>query len=77
MEALSYCLPPTHLSTLARTSVKEKQVLVDKEPTVSSDPLQDLTECKLVTKTNEALTVMTTQVAGHPSNPRAVSVKKL
>jgi len=77
MEALSYCLPPTHLSTLARTRVKEKQLLVDKEPTASSDPLQDLTKCKLVNKANEALMVMTTRVAGLPSDPRAVGAKKL
>ena len=58
-EALSCHLPMTHLSTLARTWVKEKQVLIDKNPTANSDPIQGLTECELVTKANEALTAMT------------------
>ena len=52
VEALNHHLPPIHLSTLARKRVKEKQVLVDKEPTANTDPLQDLTKCKLVAKAN-------------------------
>jgi len=44
----------THLSTLARMQVKEKQLLVDKDPTVNSNPIQGLTEHELVAK-EEAL----------------------
>jgi len=49
--------------------VKEKQVLIDKDPTANSDPLQGLTEHKLVTKANEALAEMTLEWQAAPANP--------
>ena len=69
VEALSRRLATTHLSTLARMRVKEKQVLIDKDPTENSDPLQGLTEHKLVTKANEALAEMTLEWQAAPVNP--------
>jgi len=45
-----------HLSTLARSQVKERQVLIDKDLASKLNQLAELNKRKLVAKANEALT---------------------
>jgi len=58
MAALSNSLPTMHPSTLARSHVRESQVLIDKNPQVSSNPLDMLNVRELITKANEAVARM-------------------
>ena len=76
-EVVSSCLPTINLSMLTRSWVKEGQILINKDPLAITSHLHDLTECKLVSKANEALTKMMSQLAHSLSKPRAVSAKKL
>jgi len=48
---------------LARTHVRECQVLIDRDPQGSSDHLHKLNEQKLVAKSNEVLEKMARQVS--------------
>jgi len=58
MAALGNRLPSAHPSTLAWSHVRESQVLIDKDPQVSSNLLDMLNERELITKANEALEKM-------------------
>jgi len=57
-QALNSWLPPMHLSMLARTPAKDKQVLINKDPMTDTSQLQELTEHELVAKASEALAMM-------------------
>jgi len=57
-EALSRHLPLVHPNTLARTCIRERQVLVDKDPLVSTNHLDMLSKCKLIANANEAMVKM-------------------
>jgi len=76
-DALNSRLPTTHLSTLSRTGVREKQVLVDKDLAAETSQLQDLSEQELVAKANEALESMAAQLTNGLEGPRAVGTRKL
>ena len=76
-DAVSSGLPALHLSTLARSRVKERQVLVDRDPSAGVNHLPELNERELVAKANEALTKMSTHLTQGPPDPRAVGAKKL
>jgi len=43
-EALNNQLPASHLSTLARSRIKERQVLIDTDPSIEPNSIGDLTE---------------------------------
>jgi len=62
---------------LTRSQVKERQVLIDKDPAAESNQLAALNKYKLVGKANEALTHMATQLSQGPVEARAVGAKKL
>ena len=49
-DALNRQLLAAHLSTLTRSQVKERQVLIDKDPAAKLNQLVTLNECKLVAK---------------------------
>jgi len=49
-DALNRWLPAAHLSTLVRGQVKDRQVLIDKDPVSQSNQLAGLNERKLVAK---------------------------
>jgi len=66
-----------HLSTLTRSQVKDRQVLIDKDPAAKSNQLAALNERELVAKANEAIAHMTAQLPQGPTEPRAVGAKKL
>jgi len=70
-------LPAAHLSTLARSRVKDRQVLIDKDPAAELNQLVALNERELVAKANEAIARMTSQLSQGPTELRAVGVKKL
>jgi len=59
-----------HPNTLARTWVREHQVLVNHDPSVSSNHLSELNEQELVMKVNEALESMTSQRGQGPKEVR-------
>jgi len=61
---------------LSRSQVKERQVLIDRDPTDISH-LQDLTKHELVAKANKALARMVSQLALSLNDPKAVEAKKL
>src|SRR5882724_9990038 len=48
VEALSRKLPASHLSTLMQTRVKERQVLIDKDPATATNHLAKITKHELV-----------------------------
>ena len=70
-------LAAAHLSTLARSQVKDRKVLIDKDPAAKLNQLVALNECELVAKANEAITRMSSQLSQGPTEPRAVGAKKL
>jgi len=76
-DTLNRWLPSDHLSTLARAGVKERQVLIDKDPVVKQNHLDGLNEQELVAKANEALAYMADQLPQSPSQPRVVGARKL
>ena len=55
VDVLNIHLPSTHQSPLARSWIKNRQVLIDWDASEGSNHLQGLTEHKLVTKANEAI----------------------
>ena len=55
-DSLNRWLQVAHLSTLARSQVKERQVLIDKDLASKLNQLAELNKRKLVAKANEALT---------------------
>ena len=57
--------------------MKDRQVLIDKDPAAESNQLAGLNECELVAKANEAITHMVTKLPQGPPEPRAVGTKKL
>jgi len=57
-EVLKIQLPTTHLGMISRTQFKERQVLINKDPSVDTSQLQDLTEHELLAKANKALMTM-------------------
>src|SRR5882724_5579664 len=77
MESLSRKLPALHLSTLLWTHIKERQVLIDKDPAATMNHLAELTERELVEKENEALACMATQLPHSPLDPSAIGAKHL
>jgi len=68
--ALTSGLPAAHSSTLARSHIRDSQVLIDKDPQVSSNHLDTLNKQELVTKANEVLGRMAMQVSPGPNKPR-------
>ena len=66
-----------HLSTLARSWVKDRQVLIDKDLAAKMNRLVDLNEHELVAKANEALTHMAAQLPQGLAELRVVGEKKL
>jgi len=62
---------------LARTQIKGRQILVDKDPSLDMSHLQELMEHMLVAKANEVLSMMKTKLTDSPGTPRAVGAKKL
>ena len=76
---LSSCLPLVHPNTLARSRVRERQVLVDKDPLVTTNHLETLSEHELVAKANEAIAKMTeaSDLDQRIKDVRAVGEKKL
>jgi len=76
-DVLNRQLPVAHLSTLARGRVKDRQVLIDKDPAAESNQLAGLNERELVAKANEAITHMVTKLQQGPLELRAVGAKKL
>jgi len=76
-DVLNRQLPAAHLSTLARGWVKDRQVLIDKDPVAELNQLACLNECELVAKANEALTHMATKVQQGLEELREVGAKKL
>src|SRR5882724_2874687 len=76
-QALNSRLPTMHLSMLARTRIKGRQILVDKDPSADMSHLQELTEHVLVAKANEVLSMMKTKLTDSPGAPWAVRAKKL
>jgi len=66
-----------HPIILARMRVRERQILVDRDPSVTSKHISDLNEWELVVKVNEALTKMITQQDQGPKEAKAVGAKKL
>jgi len=44
-DALNSHLPTAHLSTLAKTRVRERQVLIERDPTIETNHMQALMEC--------------------------------
>ena len=57
--------------------MKERQVLIDKDPAAKLNQLAALNEHELVAKANKALTHMAAQLSQGPAEPRAVGAKKL
>ena len=76
-EVLSRKLPALHLNMLVQTQIKERQVLIDKDPAAMTNHLAELTEHELVMKANEALAHMATQLPHSPPNPSAIGAKHL
>jgi len=74
---LGSCLPVAHQSTLARARVRDHLVLIDKDPAVTTNNLDELTEKELVTKANEALDKMEHTNGSRPEGMRMVGGKKL
>jgi len=66
-----------HPSTLARSHVRDSQVLIDKDPQASTKPLDMLSEWELVAKANEAVDKMVEKVSQGPTDLRAVGAKRL
>src|SRR5882724_4769795 len=62
---------------LARTQIKGRQILVDKDPSLDTSHLQELMEHVLVEKANEVLSMMKMKLTDSPGAPRAVGAKKL
>jgi len=52
VDVLNSHLPSTHQSTLTRSRIKNRQVLIDRDASEGCNLLQGLTECELVTKAN-------------------------
>ena len=77
MEALNNWLLTAYLSMLARLRIRERQVLVDKDPSAGYNHLAKPAELKLVAKANEAIVKMTGQHAQVPGEARVVGAKKL
>jgi len=76
-EVLNRHLPAAHISTLTRSQVKDRQVLIDKDPVAESNQLAALNKHELVAKANKAIACMTTQLSQGPAELRVVGAKKL
>ena len=57
--------------------MKDRQVLIDKDPAAELNQLAGLNKCELVAKANEAITHMVTKLQQGPLELRAVGAKKL
>jgi len=77
VEVLGTQLPLVHPNTLTRTKARERQVLIDKDPLVNTTHLEMLTEHKLITKANEAISKVLESTGQGPKEARAVGAKKL
>src|SRR5882724_5073882 len=76
-DALNRRLLPAHLSTLARSRVRQRQVLIDKDPAADLNQLDGLNEQELVAKANKAIGNMAAQLPQGPTVPWAVGERKL
>ena len=70
-------LSTMHPRTLARSHVRDSQVLIDKDPQVSTNHLDALSKWELVAKANEVVEKMVGKVSQGPTDPRAVGAKRL
>ena len=70
-------LPSMHSSTLARTQVRERQVLIDKDPQVDLNQLNTLNKWELVAKANEAILGMVGQSCLELGKAKAVGVRRV
>jgi hypothetical protein len=75
--AASRQLPLSHPSTLARSRVRECQVLIDKNPNSEAYQLADLNERELVAKANEAMELMCKESPDEGEGAKAIGAKKL
>ena len=74
---LSNSFPTAPLSTLAWSHIRESQVLIDKNPQVSSNPLDMLNKRELVAKANEVVARMMGWVSQELNGVREISAKQL
>ena len=75
--ALNSSLPSTHPSTLARTRLRERQVLIDRDPQADSNHLDALNERELVDKANEAISGLKGHAGAVADKARALGAKRL
>ena len=73
--ALRGMVPLMHPNTLARAKARSCQILIDKDPSMDTNPFHKLTEQELPAKVNE--TVENLGVLEGGVEPRFVGVKKL
>jgi len=76
-EALSARLPLVHPNTLAQYWIRERQVLVDRDPGVVATQLEVLNECELVVKANEAIVAITSWASQGMDEARVVGARQL
>ena len=76
-EALSAQLPLAHPNTLAWYQIRERQVLVDRDPRAVASQLEVLNECQLVAKANEAIVAITSQASQGMDEARMLGARKL
>jgi len=60
---------------LTRMWIKERQVLIDKDPSAETNHLCELTEHELVARAYDAFAWMATQLPHRPAEPKAVGAK--
>ena len=69
-------LPSRHPSMLARMQMRERQVLIDKDPQVGSNQIKVLNKWELVAKANKAISGMMGQSCPEPGM-KAVGMRRL
>ena len=73
--ALKGTIPFSHETTLSKARTRNCQILIDKDPLATNDPLKELNEIELVTKANEALDL--SKNSSTPLNSKFLGAKKL
>ena len=70
-------IPPAHAATIAQANMLEKQIVIDKDPNLDTNSLENLTEKEVVSKANIALSLMGICAEDVPEGITFVGAQKL
>jgi hypothetical protein len=70
-------IPPAHAATIAQANRIKKQIVIDKDPDLNMNSLENLTEKEVVSKANLALSLMGICAEDVPEGITFVGAQKL